>query len=162
ASLGGAMAGVRLLGWRAIPAPVAGATVIIETVLTLIASWVFAATGVALLVEQHGAAAQVHRIILALLFCLPIPPILIALQASGSAVGRLHDLLVRISGVPAPAMTALDEALRSGLRQRRRLVGAGILHLAALVSGSAETWFSLHLFGYGTGAGGALLLESMV
>src|SRR5437763_1217388 len=67
ASVGGAVAGVRLLGWRAIPAPSAAATVIMEILLTLISSWLFAVLGVVLLMTFDAAAAEYQRVILALL-----------------------------------------------------------------------------------------------
>jgi putative membrane protein len=164
ASVGGAVAGVRLLGWRAIPAPAAGATVIIEILLTLIASWLFAVVGVALLMNFDAAAADYQRVILALLLSLPVPLIMARMLGTGSLFGRLQSLIVRFAGVQVPpaGALALDSALRSSLRHSNTLLAAGTLQLAALASGSVEIWFALRLFGQPVGFAEALILESMI
>jgi putative membrane protein len=164
ASVGGAVAGVRLVGWRGIAATPASVTVIVEIVLTLIASWLFAVLGVALLSHFDAASENYHRVILALLLSLPVPLVLTATLGSGALFARLEGLLARFVGIttsPAGA-AALDSALRSSLRLDRRLVSAGALQLLALVSGAFEIWFALRLFGHPVSAGAALMLESMV
>jgi putative membrane protein len=164
ASVGGAVAGVRLLGWREIPAPAAAATVIMEILLTMIASWLFAVVGVALLMKLDAAAADYKRVILALLLCVPIPLVLAKMLGTGSLFGRLQGLIVRFSGVQVPpaGALALDSAVHQSLRRLNSLVAAGALQFAALVSGSLEIWFALRLFGQPVGLAEALILESMV
>ena len=164
ASVGGAVAGVRLLGWRGIPASSAAATVIIEILLTIIASWLFAVVGVALLMRFDAAAADYQRVILALLLSLPIPLVLAKLLGSGSLFGRLQSLIVRFAGVRVPpaGALALDSAVLSSLRRANSLTAAGALQFAALVSGSVEIWFALRLFGQPVGFAAALILESMI
>lgn len=164
ASVGGAVAGVRLLGWRAVPAACAGATVIMEILLTLIASWLFAVVGVALLINFDVAAADYRRVIFILLLCLPIPLVLARMLGTGALFGRLQSLIVRIAGLPvSPAgARALDAELRSSLGRRRALVAAGALQFGALISGSVEIWFALRLFAQPVGFGAALLLESLL
>jgi putative membrane protein len=164
ASVGGAVAGVRLVGWRGIPATPASATVIVEIVLTLIASWLFAVLGVALLSHFKTGSENYHSVVLALLLSLPVPLVLTATLGSGALFGRLERLLARFVGIstsPAGA-AALDAALRSTLRLNARLVSAGVLQLLALISGAVEIWFALRLFGHPVGVGAALMLESMV
>jgi len=164
ASVGGAVAGVRLLGWRAIPASSAAATVIMEILLTLITSWLFAVVGLALLMRFDAAAAEYPRVILALLLSVPIPLLFAKVLGSGSLFTRMQGLIVRFAGVPVPpaAALALDSAVHSSLRRLDSLAAAGALHLAALVSGSVEIWFALRLFGHPVGLADALILESMV
>jgi putative membrane protein len=164
ASVGGAVAGVRLLGWREIPAPAAAATVIMEILLTIIASWLFAVVGVALLMKFDAAAADYKRVILALLLCVPIPLVLAKMLGTGSLFGRLQSLIVRFAGVQIPpaGAQALDSAVHASLRRVNSLVAAGALQFAALVSGSVEIWFALRLFGQPVGVAEALILESMV
>jgi len=164
ASVGGAVAGVRLLGWRGIPASSAGATVIVEILLTLIASWLFAVIGVVLLMNFDAAAADYQRVILALLLSVPIPLILARMLGSGSLFARLQGLIVRFAGVRTPAggALALDSAVKSSLRRGDTLLAAGVCQFAALVSGSFEIWFALRLFGQPVGFAAALILESMV
>jgi putative membrane protein len=164
ASVGGAVAGVRLLGWRAIPAPAAAATVIMEILLTMIASWLFAVVGVALLMRFDGAAAEYQRVILALLLSVPIPLVLARMLGTGSLFARMQSLAVRFAGVQVPpaGALALDSAVHASLRRLNSLVAAGALQLAALVSGTVEIWFALRLFGQPVGLAEALILESMV
>lgn len=164
ASVGGAVAGVRLLGWRRIPAASAAATVIMEILLTMIASWLFAVMGVALLMRFDAAAGEYQRVILALLLSVPIPLVFAKVLGTGSLFGRLQGLIVRFAGVRVPpaAALALDSAVQASLRRVNSLIGAGALQFAALLSGSVEIWFALRLFGQPVGFGAALILESMV
>jgi putative membrane protein len=164
ASVGGAVAGVRLPGWRGIPAPAAAATVIMEILLTMITSWLFAVVGVALLMKFDAAAADYQRVILALLLSVPIPLVLARMLGTGSLFGRLQGLIVRFSGVQVPpaGALALDSAVHASLQRVNSLVAAGALQFAALVSGSVEIWFALRLFGQPVGLAEALILESMV
>jgi putative membrane protein len=163
ASVGGALAGVRLLGWRGIPASSASATVILEILLTLIASWLFAVVGVALLINIT-ATSDYHSVILALLLSLPVPVVLAKLLGSGKLFARMQKVVIRFVGIevrPAAA-AALDQALSSSLRHHGALLSAGTLQFAALVSGALEIWFALQLFGHPVSIAGALLLESMI
>ncbi|MFL6606021.1 MAG: lysylphosphatidylglycerol synthase domain-containing protein [Steroidobacteraceae bacterium] len=164
ASVGGAVAGVRLLGWRGIPAGPASATVIVEILLTLIASWLFAVLGVALLTNVNAASSDYHRVIFVLLLSLPVPVALAAMLRSGKLFGGIRRWITRITGieaVPAGAI-ALDNALGASLRRSGALLSAAGLQFAALCSGSFENWFALRLFAHPISLGDALMLESMV
>lgn len=164
ASVGGAVAGVRLLGWRGIPAASASATVIVEILLTLIASWLFAVLGLALLANSNATSSDYHGVIFALLLSLPVPVVLAAILGSGKLFGGLRKWVVRVAGIeviPATAV-ALDNALSASLRRRGALASAATLQLAALLSGSLEIWFALRLFAHPVTLGDALMLESMV
>lgn len=164
ASVGGAVAGVRLLGWRGIAAAPASATVIVEVILNLIASWLFAVLGVALLGHFDGGSENYHHIALALMLSLPVPIVLTLMLGSGAVFSRLERILAGVVGisVSAAGAEALDQALRSSLRLERPLLSALALQVLALISGSFEIWFALRLFGHPVGLGAALMLESMV
>jgi putative membrane protein len=164
ASVGGAVAGVRLLSWRGIPAAFTGATIMVEIVLNLASAWLFAVLGVLLSVELQSGATDTHRVILGLLLSLPVPLIMTALLSSGSVFSRAQGVLARFVGIQTSAAgaLALDEALRSSLQRRGSVLAAGALQLAALLSGSVEIWWALRLFGHPVGWGEAVILESMV
>jgi putative membrane protein len=164
ASVGGAVAGVRLVGWRGIAAAPASATVIVEVILNLIASWLFAVLGVALLGQFDGASEHYHRVALALMLSLPVPLVLTVMLGSGATFSRLERILAGVVGIPlsAAGAEALDRALRSSLRLERPLLSAAVLQLLAILSGSFEIWFALRLFGHPVGVGAAVMLESMV
>ncbi len=164
ASVGGAVAGVRLVGWRGVPSTPASATVIVEVILTLIASWLFAVAGVALLGEFDTGAENYHHVVLALLVSLPVPVVLTVMLGSGALFSRLEGLLARFVGIQvAPeGAAALDQALRTSLRVDARFTTAGLLQLLALFSGTLEVWFALRLFGHPISIGAAVMLESLV
>lgn len=163
ASVGGGVVGVRLLRWRGIAAAPASATVIVEVVLTLFATYLFAVVGLLLLIYAGGAHIEYRHLILALVLSLPVPVVTALLLRYGSVFERLAGLLRRLVGASpmSDGAMALDHEVRACLRRGRALLVAGGLQFAALVSGSAEIWFVLRLFGHPTGVRAALVMESM-
>ena len=163
ASVGGGVVGVRLLRWRGLAAANVGATVIVEILLTLIVLYLFAALGVFLLIDYNEPGEQYHRIVLALLFALPVPVVTALLLRYGSIFRRLHSFLRPLVGAGALAggAAALDRELRACLRRGGTLLFAGLLQCVAVISGSFEIWFALRIFGHPVDAKAALVLESM-
>jgi putative membrane protein len=163
ASVGGGVAGVRLLRWRGIaPAP-AGATVIVEILLTLIVMYLFTALGLLLLIDINAAGLQYRRFILGFVLSLPVPVLTVLLLRYGSIFERFHGMLRSLVGASAMSEggAALDHELRACLRRVGTLLGAGSLQFIALISGAFEVWFALRLFGHPIGVAGALMLESL-
>ena len=163
ASVGGSVAGIRLLRWRGVAAAAAGASVIVEIVLTLSAAYLFTALGLFLLIRHTGGVHEYRHLLLALLLCLPMPTVTGLLLRYGSVFARLERLLGPLIGVSAlsDGAAALDQELRACLRRGRLMLGAGALQFAAFFSGTFEIWFTLRLFGHPTGWGSAIVLESM-
>jgi putative membrane protein len=163
ASVGGSLAGVRLLRWRGIAAAPAGATVIVEIVLTLIVVYLFTALGLLLLAALSTTGQEYHRLLLAFVISLPVPVVTFLLLRHGSVFARLQRFLGPMVGESLMAEEAplLDRELHAALRRRGRLLAAGALQFAALASGSFEVWFALRLFGHPVGAAVAIVLESM-
>jgi putative membrane protein len=163
ASVGGGVAGVRLLRWRGIaPAP-AGATVIVEILLTLIVMYLFTALGLLLLIDINAAGLQYRRFILGFVLSLPVPVLTVLLLRYGSIFERFHGMLRSLVGASAMSEggAALDHELRACLRRVGTLLGASSLQFIALISGAFEVWFALRLFGHPIGVAGALMLESL-
>jgi putative membrane protein len=164
ASVGGGVAGVRLLRWRGVAGVPAAATVIVEILLTLIVSYVFTAAGLLILLDLSGGADQhYHRVLLGFLLSLPSPIVMVLLLRYGSVFARLEALLRPLVGASATAedAAALDHELRACFHRLWSLLTAAALQLIALVSGSFEVWFALRLFGHPVTAGAALMLESL-
>jgi putative membrane protein len=163
ASVGGAVAGVRLMRWRGLAAVPVSATVIVEIVLTLIVSYAFAALGLLLLIGSRAGAAPSHRLLLGLLIGLPVPVSLVLLLRYGSVFARLQKLLGPLAGAGAlsDGAAALDQELRACLDRWRSVSYAGTLQFLALLAGSFEVWFALRLFGHPVSVGTAVILESM-
>jgi putative membrane protein len=162
ASVGGGVVGVRLVHWRGLPVAPVSATVIVEVLLTLIVVYLFAAAGILCLIEVGAGGALDRHLLLALLLTLPVPASMALLLRYGSVFQRLAGILGPLVGVTAvsTAAAALDRELRASLHRPRRLVAAGALQFAALLSGCFEVWFALRLFGHPVTVGAALILES--
>jgi putative membrane protein len=163
ASVGGSVVGVRLVAWRGITPSAVAASVLVEMVLTLMASYVFAAMGLFLLLQLPGMGLQFHRFVDVFLITLPIPVVTLLVFRGGAFFGHLHKFILPIVGqTPFGAgVTLLDQELRASLRRGRPLIAAGALQLAALLSGSFEIWFALRLFGHPVGPDKAVILESL-
>ena len=163
ASVGGGVLAVRLLRWRGLAAAPIGATVIVEILLTLIVLYVFAALGLFLFFGYDATGQQSRRLVLALLFALPVPVITALLLRYGAIFGRLQKFLSPLVGAGALSAGAatLDFELRACFHRGWTLLAASALQFAALISGSFEVWLTLRLFGHPVDAKDALVLESM-
>jgi putative membrane protein len=162
ASMGGGIVGVRLLAWREVSRIQVSASVIVEVVLTLSASYLFAALGVILMVKLTGISPAQRPTLTALAMTLPIPITCFLLLRHGRWFGRLERLLSSMIGVDGSVDrgAALDLELRSALSRGSALLQAAVLQLAAMVSGSFEIWLVLRLFGHPVDAATAFVLES--
>jgi putative membrane protein len=163
ASVGGGIAGVRLVGWRGIPAAPAAATVASEVVLTLMGLYVFTALGLYLLTGLGASHETYQHVLIALLLSLPIPVVTALLLRYGSVFERLEGFLRPMVGESAfsDGAASLDRELRACLSRGWTLTFAGSLQLLAFLSASFETWLVLRLFGHPVDVRSALLLESM-
>jgi putative membrane protein len=163
ASVGGSVVGVRILRWRGVSGATAGATVVVEILLTLVAVYLFTALGLVLLAEHGAEGHQYHRVLLIFIVGLPVPAVMLALLKSGAFLKRLRALVHSWvgEGAMSRATESLDRAVRALLHRPQALVLAGALQLAALLSGAFEIWFALWLFDHPVDPGAALMLESM-
>jgi len=163
ASVGGGIAGVRLVGWRGIPKAPAAATVAAEIVLTLAALYVFTAVGLFILSDLGASHETLRHVLIALVLSLPMPVVTGLLLRYGSVFARIEAFLRPMVGEGgfSGGAAALDRELRACLSRGRALVFAGLLQLIAFFSASFEIWFALRLFGHPVDAQAAIMLESM-
>lgn len=163
ASVGGGIAGVRLLGWCGIPTAPAAATIATEIVLTMAGLYVFTAAGLFLLTEVGVSHETYQHVLLGLLLSLPMPVVTGLLLRYGSVFERLEGFLRPLVGESAfsDGATSLDRELRAALSRGWSLVVAGALQLLAFFSASFEIWFALRLFGHPIDLRAAVMLESM-
>ena len=163
ASIGGSIAGVRLLRWRGLALAPAGATVAIEILLTLFTIFAFTALGLSLLADLGIAGREFAPIWFVLPLSLAIPVGSALLLRYASPFGRLHGLLFRLVGTSADpgGAEALDREVRNCLHRSGAMITAGTLQLVAFVSGAFEVWFALRLFAHPISAKAAIMLESM-
>lgn len=163
ASLGGGVAAVRLLHWRGVGGAAAGASVIAEILLNLIASYLFTVLGLLLLMGLGAQGHELRGLIVALVASLPVPIVVILLLRHGSVFERLQRIsrpLVGASALSAGA-AALDREVRATLDRWPTLVLAGGLQILAMTSGAFEVWLALRLFGHPVGVKVAIILESV-
>jgi putative membrane protein len=164
ASVGGAIIGVRLLRWRGLGLTPVAATVIIEILLTLVVSYLFAAAGMLLLSEYHAGSEVFHHLLVTLLLTLPVPVATTVLLRRAAVFHRLERLLgglVGLRGKTAGNAVALDDEVRACLQRTAPLFKAAALQCAALVSGSFEVWLALRLLGHPVNPSAAVILESL-
>jgi putative membrane protein len=163
ASVGGSLVGARILRWRGVSGPVAGASIIVEILLTLVAVYVFTALGLVLLAEHGAAGHQYHRVLLIFILSLPVPAVMLALLKNGAFLERVRSLIHSWVGEGAisRATESLDREVRALLHRPQALLVAGALQLVALVSGAFEIWFALWVFNDPVSVGAAVMLESM-
>jgi putative membrane protein len=162
ASVGGGVAGARLVSWRGIAVIQAGASVIVEVILTLASSYLFAVLGVVLMMGVATLTAPQRQVLMAVAWTLPVPLACFVLLRYGGWFARLERILGALVGLDAGADrgAALDREIRAALRRLSSLLTAGVLQLAALMSASLEIWFVLRLFGHPIDLISAVVLES--
>jgi putative membrane protein len=163
ASVGGGVAGVRLLRWRGLASAPVASSIIAEILLTLVVLYAFTALGLVLLFGRGDPGEQYHRLLLAFLFTLPVPLVLALLLRYGSAFKRLQRFIAPLVGQTylAEGAAALDQELRATLSRKFTLLATGTLQFAALISASFEVWYVLRLCEHPVSVGGAVILESM-
>lgn len=164
ASVGGAVAGVRLAGWRGIGIAKASATVIVEVLLTLMAVWVFAVIGLALLRFRSLSGVSRGELVLLALGGLLLPLLLAVAMRYGALFTRLERVLSHLTGLRMLAKGAdtLDAEVRATLHRKGRVICSGLLQLLAVASAAFEVWFALRLFGHPVSVRAALVMESLM
>lgn len=164
ASVGGGVVGVRLMHKRGLPIAAAGATVIVEILLTLVALYLFALTGLFLLTDLHPAGATSRYLVPALLLSFPVPVLTAVLLRYGSVFARLQGVLRQVAGIdlPAAGATSLDQEIKSCLKRSGSLAYAGVLQCVALASGALEIWFVLRIVGHPITLEAAVIMESLM
>jgi putative membrane protein len=162
ASVGGAVVGVRLLGWRGLSRVQVGASVIVEAILTMSAAYLFAASGIILMLKLTVTTSAQRQVLSAIALTLPIPVACFVLLRYGRWFGRLQRILGSAVGFDTGAEhgATLDLELRTTLRRTGALLQGATFQLAAMISAAFEIWLVLRLFGHPVEALTALILES--
>lgn len=165
ASVGGGIVGIRLIQFRGLPTSGVIATVVIETVSTLMAVYLFTAAGLLLWGQLDVDASRRHHILLLFWLTIPLPLALVLLLRFGSLFGRLYAVIRTLVGHfngLSDGAAYLDVELRALFGRKRLLATVCLLDCAALASGSFEIWLTLHLFGHPVTSIEAFVLESMM
>jgi putative membrane protein len=164
-AVGGDVARARLLVQQGVPVGAAGAAMVVDLALAVLAQTGFTIVGVAVLLGQGPGQAP------------PRAPLLVGAAALVACVGgllvaarfgrrRLRALARRLpvlaAGARAPTPGPdVEEALEALLARRRALGVALAWHVAGWFSHAFETWLALFLLGAPVAAGAAVVIESL-
>jgi putative membrane protein len=167
ANVGGELVGLRLLVQQGVDGASAGASIVVELLLSLFAQYAFVAIGVVCLFSRTGAARAVQALMIGLAASLPPLILMIVIVRNGRVFHRVERLAMRLlrpwldeqRGFGHGAR--VDAAVREILGARSRLSRALGWQIAGLIAGCSETWFALRWLGHPVGFSDALVLESL-
>jgi putative membrane protein len=167
ANVGGEIVGIRLLAQQGVDGASAGASIVVELLLSLFAQYVFVAIGVVCLFSRTVVARVAPALAIGLAAVLPPLVLMIVIARNGRVFHRVEQLAKRLlrpwldghRGFDHGAR--VDAAVRETLGARTRLSRALGWQIAALIAGCSETWLALRWLGHPVGFSDALVLESL-
>ena len=164
AQIGGELIGARLLTFKQVSGSAAGASIIVDTTLSVITQIVFTLTGFILMIlikQDNSMIMSALAGIFIGIFC--ITGFIIA-QLRGM-FGVLVTWLSKISGENLVEMAGgaanLDGAIRNLYTKTSRLILASFWQLIAWIVGAGEVWLALYILGHPVSFFKALFLESL-
>lgn len=167
ASVGGEIAGIRLLILRGMDGAAATASVVVEVLISLLSQYLFTAIGVALLIILTQSSETTTEVLIGIALTCPAPIIALLLLDNAGIFQRLERFAERTLGGRSRLAqllsggATLDQEIERLIAQRWRLAQATFWQLAGMVSGSFEVWFALRLLGHPVSVEGAVILESV-
>ena len=166
-TVGGELARVRVATVVGLPAPVAGASVLVDLTLATITQVVFSIAGVAALFHLSGdGGGMVAQIAIGVTVFAVLIAGFLAIQL-GAPLRRLAALLGPMVGERARDRMIHNARLADGVltaiyAQHHSLIASAIWRLAGWVAGAGEFWLGLYLLGHPIGLVEAVMLESLV
>ncbi len=168
ATIGGEIAGARLLTSWGVPASVSGAGILVDLLLQAAGQAIFALIGVLLLTRIAGTETLTRWVLVGIgVGFLALTGFFVALRFDGvGRIGRFvaarvaqwsRDGSQRFLVNPA----RLTEALAAIWRRPRDVGVSAALHVVAWLLGTLEIWIALHWMGHQTSLADAMVLESL-
>lgn len=167
ASVGGELAGIRLLLLRGVDGAAATASVVVEVLVSLLSQYLFTAVGVALLIILTQSSETTTEVLIGIALTCPAPIIALLLLDNARIFQRLERFAERTLGGRSRLTqmlsggATLDQEIEALIARRWRLVRATLWQFAGMVSGSFEVWLALHLLGHPVSVETAVILESV-
>jgi putative membrane protein len=167
ANVGGELVGIRLLAQQGVAGASAGASIVVELLLSLFAQYIFVAIGVVCLISRTVGARVPPALGIGLAAFLPPLVLMIVIVRSGRVFHRVEQLAKRLL---RPWLdlhrefdhgARVDAAVRETFGARGRLLWALGWQIAGLIAGCSETWLALRWLGHPVGFSDALVLESL-
>ncbi len=167
ASVGGEIAGIRLLIVRGIDSSAATASVVVEVLMSLVGQYMIAAIGVAMLISLTQPGQIANQVLIGLALTCPAPIITLLLLRNGRIFQRLEWVAERALGGRSRLAqllsggATLDQEIACLTEHKRRLIAATLWQFTGMVAGSFEVWFALHLLGHPVSVEVAMVLEAV-
>ena len=166
ANVGGAIVGARLVRLRGLNGAAAAASVIVETLLSMISQFAFTGLGLVLLITLTHPTALAGSILSGAVLGLALPITVGLLLRYGSVFERLEKGIERLLGDRKQLAglldgSNLDAEIQALYRRRGRLLIALCWQLAGYLLSSFETWFALAALGHPVPVASAVALEAL-
>jgi putative membrane protein len=167
ANVGGEIVGIRLLAQQGVDGASAGASVVVELLLSLFAQYIFVAIGVVCLFSRTGNMRAVQALGIGLAAVLPALVLMIVIVRNGRVFHRVEQLAKRLLGPWLDANggfdhgARVDAAVQETFGSLRRLSRALAWQITGLIAGCLETWLALRWLGHPVRFSDALVLESL-
>jgi putative membrane protein len=167
ANVGGEIVGLRLLVQQGVDGASAGASIVVELLLSLFAQYTFVAIGVVCLFSRSHDAHAVRALGIGLAAGLPPLVVLIIIVRRGRVFHRVEQQAMRLlrpwlnDHREYDRGARVDAAVRETFAARSRWSRALIWQISGLVAGCSETWLALRWLGHPVGFADALVLESL-
>lgn len=166
ANVGGAIVGARLVWLRGLDGAAATASVIMETLLTMVTQFAYTGLGLVLLITLTHPSGLAGSILAGAVLGLSVPFAVGLLLRYGAVFERLEKGVERLLGDRGRLASllggaSLDAEIQALYRRRGRLLVTLCWQLSGYVLSSFETWFALALLGHPVSAAGAIALEAL-
>jgi len=164
--VGGEVVGIRLTLWRVPDGAAVTASVVMETLLTIVNVYLFVATGLCLVIALDGGSLA-SSLLAGLAATLPVPIFLYWLLRHGALFTRIGKFVVGMLGEESRVAALfgdagrLDVELRALFSRPRALLISLLWQLAGMVVGAFEVWLALRLLGHEISPIAAIALEAL-
>lgn len=165
AQVGGDVVRARLMMLRAVPGPIAGASIVADITVGIATQILFALLGLLILLQHDDGGATTLVVAVGVgLFTLLLLAFLGTQHLSMFGhMARVFERVIRIgdwTGVLGSAQE-LDREIKAVYARRADLLLAGIWRLLGWVAGAGEVWLALWFLGHPVSLLDAFMLESM-
>lgn len=164
--VGGEIVGIRLTLWRLPDGAAVTASVVIETLLTIVNVYLFVAAGLCLVIALDSGSLA-GSLLAGLAATLPVPLLLYWLLRHGAVFARIERAVIGMLGEQSKlaalfgSAAKLDAELRLIFERRRDLLISLLWQLAGMVVGAFEVWLALRLLGHEISPLAAIALEAL-
>src|SRR5574341_1441800 len=163
--IGGNVVRASVLARRGVPAATAGATVVVDITLNVVAQILFTLFGLGLLLVQLGGSAMIGPLL--------VGTTMMGLMLSGFYVAQHQGLFSVLTRFVAPIgrrldwrgftseAAALDATVIRLYKDRRAVVATSGWHVLSWFAGAGEVWLALYFLGSPVTIVTAILIESL-